>query len=69
MIRSIRTRQRTIEPGDGTLPPESPVPLPRATTGTLSLAASLSTATTSDEVRGKTTALGRALRTAVPSKE
>ena len=61
------TVQRTMEPGVGTLPPLSPVPEPRVTTGILWDDAQRSTSATCWVERGKTTASGEQWRAAVPS--
>lgn len=54
--------------GEGTLPPERPVPLPRVTTATRCSLASLRIAAISPALRGNTTARGSCFSVAVPSK-
>ena len=66
-IAFICARHSTIAPSLGTLPPLSPVPDPRVTTGTPADAASCTHRDTSSVVRGNTTASGRCLSAAVPS--
>ena len=67
-IASICVRQRTRQPGLGTLPPLRPVPDPRVTIGVPLAAASRTHSATCAVVRGKTTADGRTFNAAVPSK-
>ena len=64
----ICARQSTRLPGLGTLPPLNPVPEPRVTIGTPAETASRTHSATCAALRGKTTASGRCLSAAVPSK-
>src|SRR5690606_34602350 len=64
----IFTRQSTMAPSTGTLPPESPVPLPRVTTGVLCARAYLRVLLISSAFMGKATTAGKHLgMPAVPS--
>ena len=56
--RAIRSNETTIPPGTGTQPPERPVALPRAVTGTRCSVQSRSTSATCRPVSGSTTASG-----------
>ena len=67
-MASICVRQSTRQSWLGTLPPLSPVPDPRVTIGVPLAAASRTQSATCAVVRGNTTADGRTLSAAVPSK-
>ncbi len=67
-MASICVRQSTRQSGLGTLPPLRPVPEPRVTIGVPLAAASRTQSATCAVVRGNTTADGRTLSAAVPSK-
>ena len=54
-IASIRSKETTIPPDTGMAAPESPVPEPRAVSGTRSATAACTTAATSSAVPGRTT--------------
>ena len=57
-IRFMRSKASRMPSATGTAAPESPVPLPRATTGTPCSLATLSTSDTSSVEPGRTTARG-----------